>query len=231
MLKTTNGGAYWFPILQYSKAQGLICDTSEYLPAFFTSRNDDSLGTPLSVVNTPTNYHVGLGVVGEPTLQHVRFAYADYAIHTAWGLNISHAQFLHCAHAFLPEYGVCQVRNALFVDTGSVFHGVTYQGLGSHLTVDGCLELATYFYGGPGGNTVALTNCLMVGVASLGTESVTADHTAWENTAQGVFATVGGGAHYLPSGSTNRGAGTTALDANLLEALRQRTTQAPLWLT
>ena len=37
--------------------------------------------------------------------------------------------------------------------------------------------------------------------------------------------------HYLPSGSTNRDAGTTAIDTNLLAELRARTTDAPLWLS
>ena len=208
-------------------ANTILCNTAPYRPAVFTSALDDSIGQPLvglGLVNT--NYHVALGVSGQPTLHDLRVAYADYGIHTAYGVSVSHVQFLHCTHAFLTENGACQVRNGLFVDVGDVFHGISYQATGWHLTVDGCQNLATSFYT-PGGNTAALTNCLLVAVTNPGTETLTTDHTAWEASSEGVFETVGGGAHYLLAGSTHRAAGSTNVEPELLAALRQRTTQAP----
>ena len=209
----------------------LICDTSPWRMAVFTSANDRSVGEDLWTANTPTNYHVALGIAVDGTqLKHVRIAYADYGIHSAGSVTVSHSQFLHGTHGFLTENGTSTARNVLFYDMTNVFHGINFAAVGVNLTVDGCAALATDFYT-PGNHSIQLTNCLMSRVASNGTESVTWDHTAWETNSLGVFETVGGGAHYLPAGSTNRDAGTTAIDTNLLAELRARTTDAPLWLS
>ena len=209
----------------------LICDASPWRMAVFTSANDRSLGEDLWTANTPTNYHVALGIAtGGAELKHVRIAYADYGIHSSASITVSHSQFLHGTHGFLTENGTSTARNVLFYDMSNVFHGIDFEAVGVNLTVDGCTDLATDFYE-PGSHSIRLTNCILSRVASLGTESVALDHTAWESNTQGVFEIVGGGAHYLPTGSTNRDAGTTAIDTNLLADLRGRTTEAPLWLT
>ena len=209
----------------------LVCDTTAWRAAVFTSANDSSVGTPTWTANTPTNYNVGLGVMMDGAqLKHIRVAYAGYGIHSSASVTVSHSQFIHCTRGFLTENGTSTARNVLFYDMDAVFHGMNFDAAGVNLTVDGCAALATAF-STPGGRSIRVTNSIMSRVASLGTESVELDHTAWEDVAEGVFESVGGGAHYLPASSTNRDAGTTAIDPGLLGDLRARTTEAPLWLS
>jgi alpha-tubulin suppressor-like RCC1 family protein len=78
-----------------------------------------------------------------------------------------------------------------------------------------------------------LTNCLLVGVTNWGSEfTFTTNSTVYYATdVSGVFQTVGSSSHYLIAGSTNRDAGTTNLNAELLAALRKKTTYPPVEIT
>ena len=212
-------------------AGDVVCDTSPYLPAVFTSATDNSIGSQLTMNSTPTNYYAAIFIATSGReLNHIRIAYADYALVAEGDVRVSHSQFLHCGNGIQPGYGgTANVRNVLFQDMAKIFYGYQYQGVGVNLTVNRCAALA-WDSEDEGGHSIRLTNCVLNQVA-LGIEDVTRDHTAWEDAAQGVFETVGGGGHYLAAGSTNRDAGTTAIDTNLLADLRARTTDAPLWLS
>ncbi len=66
----------------------------------------------------------------------------------------------------------------------------------------------------------------MAAVTNWGTLAVT-NSTAVLSSSSGVFQAVGAGYCYLPASSTNRDAGTTSINASLLQDLRNKTTEAP----
>ena len=90
------------------------------------------------------------------------------------------------------------------------------------LTVDTASLLTT-------NQTLNLTNCLLVAVTNAGTFTSNSVYTA--SSGSGVFQTVGGGSHYLPTNSSYLGAGTTNIAPSLAAALPQLTTYAPIMLT
>jgi len=77
--------------------------------------------------------------------------------------------------------------------------------------------------------TIGLTNSLIISVTN-GLSYTDANNIASLNDS-GFFQTVGAASHYLASGSTNRNAGTTNINPDLLAALRKKTTYPPILLT
>ena len=70
-----------------------------------------------------------------------------------------------------------------------------------------------------------LTNSLLVAVSNWGNMTYTTNTTVrYATDPGGIFQTVGAGAFYLANNSTNRNAGTTNLNTDLVAALRQKTT-------
>src|SRR6266536_6685790 len=74
--------------------------------------------------------------------------------------------------------------------------------------------------------TLYFTNSLLAAVTNWGTLAVT-NSTAVLSSSIGVFQSVDAGYSYLPTSSTNRDAGTTSINASLLQDLRNKTTEAP----
>jgi hypothetical protein len=80
-------------------------------------------------------------------------------------------------------------------------------------------------------SSIALTNCLLTGVASMGDPTYVTNHVVSLSTNLNVFQTVGAGSYYLATNSPYRNAGTTNIDPTLLASLKTRTTYPPLLLT
>lgn len=214
----------------------VVCKTSAYRPAIFTSCNDDSVGESTYISGAPTYYDSvfsidGPSAGGDISLQYLRISYTYWGLHPAYGttFTLRNSQFVHCVYAFQPESMTCYFNNVLISDVGTAFNGADYDLIATHLTVDGCSNsLAEGWYDDPANCSVSLTNSLLVNVANNGSVSVTTNYTATIASGASVFQTVGGGAHYLAANSPYRNAGTTNIDSTLLADLAAKTTYPPV---
>lgn len=209
----------------------LVCNTSPYRPAIFTSQNDNTVGQNISVSGTPMDFHQAIAEGGADgdQLKYVRISYADYGVHT-YNINMSDSQFINCQYPIDDEWGTCNLTNVLMVNSGTAFYGTEYNVNAFQLTIDGCTnnELSGDWEGS-GLSSVSFTNSLLVNVGSDGDATITTNYTARLTTSStNVFQTVGGGSHYLVSGSPYRNAGTTNMNAGTLNDIATKTTYPPL---
>jgi len=134
---------------------------------------------------------------------------------------ISHAQLVGCQTGIKPSNTDFSLRNALFSGVLTNFNGTSSTGRCEQVTVDGGSWLNYN-----SAMTLYFTNSLLVAVTNWGTLSLT-NSTAILSSSTGVFQSVGAGYHYLPTSSTNRNAGTTNINATLLQELKNKTVDAP----
>lgn len=228
----------------------LDCRTGSYLPAVFTSMMDDSVGETIAgSTSDPSASYCGDVAIESSTPENCpfhdfRFCYLTgcFAIPFskadggAGSITGSNFQVVHCQSAFITSDSTFSLKNGLFVDIGTLF-GLPTDGdfagqnyYGENLTIHRCGNFAVDYSGG-----YYLTNCLLVQTTNFQVAFSYQWHTnkiVQLSNDSGVFASVGGGNHYLADVSPYRGAGTTnGIDADLLSSLRQKTTYAPLLLT
>jgi len=142
---------------------------------------------------------------------------------------VRHAQFVDVGEAVRLTTGTTvNVRNALVVRASTGVFGGTGAATAvvEHLTVNGAARLAV---SGVFANAAGLTlrNCLINALTNT-PPAYTGGSDNVVSTANTVtFAALRGGAHYLPSGSTHRDAGTATVDSTLTTELREMTTEPP----
>jgi hypothetical protein len=119
-------------------------------------------------------------------------------------------------------------RNFLFCDLER--DGTIISGTPTNRSEHGTLHRVANFRATASTNGLfTLTNCLLISVTNqLIYEGANVVHSLDDT---GFFQTVGAGAHYLASGSTNRNAGTTNINPELLVNLGKLTTYPPVVLS
>lgn len=209
------------------------CQTSPYRPAFFTAKDDDTVGEtiPGSTGVPGTNRYAGraLDLSAASTtydLHDLRIRYPDKGIYISAStvkLNLSHSQIGFANYPINNGYTNFVGRNLLLFDS--------LYGLSSGTTSTSRLEHVTFHRIGTlrAAGTVFLTNSLVISV----TNGVVYTGSGVQESLSdsGVFQTVGAGARYLASQSAYRNAGTTSIDPTLATELKQRTTYPPINLT
>jgi len=209
------------------------CRTDAYRPAFFISKDDDTVGVVLAnSTSTPGTNRYALAAVHLATsgtshsLAHLRFRNAVRAVWVTTGtatFTLEHSQFgLTDYPIYSQNTGLSPVRgrNLLVHDGLYAFRGdANSSNYLEHLT-------AHRVYGFKAGGTVFLTNSLLISVTNSLTYTGANNVTNLDDT--GFFQTVGAGARYLADGSTNRNAGTMNINPDLLAALKKKTTYPPI---
>ena len=219
--------------LSFSLASGnaVTFKTSPYRPAIFTSRDDNTVGEILPAsTGYPTNASATnswlkfFGTSSSLDLKHVRISYAPTAVwidnRSTQSNTLSHVQITHTGVGITNRSSKVSLRNALFVDVGTVFEGTTYTNSIEHLTVDQFTKLS-----GTNSNCwLLLTNSALVGSTNWGAASNVTTCVSNMLSGSGLFQSVGGGAHYW-LGATNTG--TIGINAQLLAELRSMTIFPP----
>ncbi len=235
------GGA----VLKFTNSVGtkLVVNTpvtwlgTPYRPVVLTARDDWSVGDGITPSNALSGFYAEVALSLNPphpstvyNLAHLRITHAKTAIeiNQVAGHVISHAQFVNCQVGIAPAGTDFSLRNALFANTNAstTFQGTSSTGRLEHVTVDG----AATFNSGSTFNSLYLTNCLLAGITTLGTTTVT-NQVAVLTNSSGVFQTALAGAHYLPVTSMFRDVGEHAIDPVLLKELTAMTTHAPQLVT
>jgi RHS repeat-associated protein len=211
------------------------CRTDLYRPAFFVSRDDNTVGGVIeNSSGAPSTNRYALAAVHLATsgtshaLQHLRFRNAVRALWVTTGtasFTLEHSQFGFSDYPIYSQNtGLSPVRGRnLLVHDGLVgFHASSASSSNwlEHLTV----HRTKYFQSGSG--TIFLTNSLLISVTNALTYAGANNVTNLDDT--GFFQTIGAGAHYLANSSTNRNAGTTNINPDLLAALGKKTTYPPV---
>ena len=212
------------------------CRTDPYRPATITCKDDNTIGeTIVGSTGNPLGYSAQqpLGIKDTSVtynLHDIRVLYSNYGanIHSNVKASFSHIQFINCKRgaAWLSGAAITW-RNFLFAEMDYAFNA---NGPGTNRAEHGTIYRAYNLISATNsGRLLALTNCLLVAVTNVlayegANNFINADPG-------GIFQTVGSATHYLASGSTNRDAGTTNINATLLADLRKRTTYPPIVLT
>ena len=211
----------------------MICKTSPYRPAFFTSKNDDTVGEiiPGSTGNPTNYYYPGLCFANfdhaQTIIENCRFRYAGSALqydNYPAANKIRHCQFVNCTNgATFVGLDSVSFANVLMDHVDIAFLGLAWISA-EHVTMDGGSSMAYSddIY-------IDFRNSLLVSVATLGTVNCNAtnDNFIWLTNDPGVFQTVGAGSHYLATNSPYRNIGTNEISAQLLSELPRRTTYPP----
>jgi hypothetical protein len=233
VMKVTNS-----PTAKINVTGTLDCRTGPYRPAIFTSQYDTTVGEAIGS-GTLTNYPGALVINTTSNVLHdLRISYATNGVALGFAegrIQLANVQFVKCQY---PIDSTASDLNEIIVDN-SLFYAAKYGIKGGrdlivraqHVTAHQCEKFA---YSPSGGDSYAyLTNCLLLGVTNWGSEFTftTSSTVHYATDVSGVFQTVGAGSHYLIAGSTNRNSGTTNLNADLLVALRKKTTYPPVEIT
>jgi len=205
--------------------------TAPYHPAIFTSDNDDTVGEPISDDGKPLAYYWSAiaGPSSSDIVWHdIVVKYAHTGVHLAGG-QLSNCQFVDCQYPFWFEFAPASMTNMLVVNADSAFIGEYTDIKAYQVTVFGCTNLTLDWWGGTG-NTLELTNCLLVNVQSNGDfATITTNCTPrLTDTGGQIFQTVVGGSAYLQTNSPYRNAGTTNVDACVLADIATKTTYPPI---
>lgn len=207
----------------------LVCQTSAYRPAVFTSKDDNSVGETISgsnnnPVKSSVNKYLVNGGAQTNTYSYVRLAYAGTALDDAGLKDVWHCQLLNCNLGIYTHDADILLRNVLFVGCSTCVK-TTENVNGEHLTVDGCNRFADSKV-----SDGSVVNSILTAVTTVGSVSLASGSVNLAS-GSGVYQTVGAGSYYLAASSTNHNAGTTNLNAALLSDLKYRTTYPPVVIT
>ncbi|HEY1790221.1 MAG TPA: hypothetical protein VGJ73_18900 [Verrucomicrobiae bacterium] len=238
------------------QATNFQCLTAPYRPAVFTSMNDDSVGDSISgSTGNPWGDNAGEAALycygegffygtngGNADLQGLRFSHLAACVSLqdsiddgGGSLTMNDFQVVDCRQVVESTGAECYLFNGLAYDVSNLFG--TYAGRGNadgqnliavNLTVHHCSHYAL-----DQTSLMFFTNCLFADVSNIYTlpdYTVIASSYFLTNDA-GVFQTVGAASHYLADNSTNRGAGTTNIDPDLLADLAAKSTYPPVVIT
>ena len=214
-----------------------ICDTTNYLPAVFTSVDDDTVGE--STGGSPPPWQLSVAALNFPEgtfeVRNMRFKYLGNAIQAFGPATITarNVQFVDLFEPFaLYSGGTLNVFNALARDIQYFYEADAVAFHGEHITAHNVLVDFAYLYT-PGGSSAVLKNSLLAAVPlplNLGTTYTPEPNTVHLSSDTGVFQTCEGGEHYLAEGSSYRDIGTTDIDIELQNSLSEMTTYAPTLL-
>lgn len=191
------------------------------------------------------------------TMSDFRIRYAQQAISASsisFSFYLSHGQIVNCSSGiYVPGQGEVYLRNLLFEDVQTAFINPSYvnfhventtftlggvnfpatpaflsQASGNapfSIDLKNCVlaKLSAFISGGSGGTLTGDRNGFYSSPPQIGTSPITANANP--------FQTVGGGKAYLAANSVFRNFGTLSITPSLLTALRERTTDAPIYLT
>ena len=221
----------------------MVCKTAPYRPAIFTSKDDDTVGQHITgSTGTPSTGGRGgsgptyINFNGSASPEYVRMSYAGCGMYSWWPITLRNSQFINCTEAVFDEDGAENIYNCLFTGADIVWEDmdVSQSFNFENVTVDNCGTLLeatnTSGYSGLPDLYNNVINSVLTGVGSVGPHSVLSNSVQYAS-ATGVYQTVGGGGYYLASSSTNRNAGTTNIDPELLADLSVKTTYPPIIAT
>ncbi len=207
------------------------CRAEAYRPAFFTSKDDNSVGDGISgssgypVMTYDLPPFLELEYSQWINLKHLRFRYASQAIAAdayPAQLNIRNCQFSSCYYGLVAgNHLSVNLYNVLVYNF--VWFATAYE-LNLHAEHLTAHQGSRVNYDCSGDGTTTFINSLLIGVT---TQMPYVDvNSAWDPVGAGVFQTGAGGLHYLASGA-HRDAGTSNIDPTLADELRKETTYAP----
>jgi hypothetical protein len=206
-----------------------------YKPITLTARDDhtigDSIGTN-AISGTYADQMLYFNNFGfNSDLSHFRIRFANVGIYYFGGSGhiFRHGSIVKCLKAIWLSDAECHLRDVMVNDCGTIFQTISGFPIvhGENVTLYKSINAnnlaATFIY---------LTNAVLADVWFSGSPPyyVGANNFTY-GLGSDVFQEVGGGKMYLKSTATARNAGTTNINPNLLAALRERTTSAPLILS
>lgn len=226
------GGA---SMLEIDPNGSVICDTSPYRPAVFTSTNDNTVGQSFGSGSPAVDdAFIALYINATNTILHdLRFAYcaAGVAENPEFSmLDIWNCQFVHANIAAIG-YNV-GLHNVLISCDVNWDSSVDVEG--TNLVAENVTADNGYDFIEPDNAEVemGLTNCLVTRqpLIAPGFPQVPATNSVicLMSPSSPVFQSAGGGNYYLTNGSTYRGYGTTNVSAELLAELQKKTTYPPV---
>lgn len=210
----------------------VVCESTAYRPAVFTSENDNSVGETLPESSgTPAEGSSGyLEVSDSVGLNHCRFSYAGTAVTFLDASMVTDSQFLQCNYGIVG--GNVEVENAL---ASGCYIFIDALPTCENITVDN-----GYCAADQDGN---FTNCVFSDMANIVADvydegavpsgAFNGFYSSPEFGANTIvdasypYQTAGGGSYYLAD-TTFRGVGTTNIDPNLLTDLAGKTTYPPI---
>jgi hypothetical protein len=214
------------------------CLTAPYRPAFFTAVDDNSVGETIpgsSGIPTGTYADCALsGVSGDLSYLNIRFANeAIYCVNNTY--TLSHSQVLGCNSGLHNEYADFLNCNLLISYVGVPYCGSYFNGRVEHLTCDNAYylvqdwDIGYWVDCGTSGTTPSSTLTLVNSLTAVILNGYGEIPVATDHVRDGVvFQAAGPGAHYLPPDSPCRDAGTTDIQPALADALKTKTTYAPV---
>jgi hypothetical protein len=221
-------------ILKYATNSSLTVNSpvtwlgSAYRPVVMTSKDDNTMGDAISGSSgnpgsayyaNPAFSYTGSTNNTNLMIDHLRVLNAKTALSLANQSNnvFSSVQMVNCGTGIQASNVSYSLWNALMYNVMTNFSGSNATGDVEHLTSDTANWLNN-------GQTLNLTNCLLVAVANTGSYAGNSVYTSSSRT--GVFQGVGDGFHYLTSNYVY--AGTTTINSTLAKALAQMTTFPPV---
>lgn len=218
-------------------ASNTVWQTDSYRPVIFTSKNDNSVGEPISgSTGNPTTSFAGgialdLAAQTDPTLSHVKFSYLSNAINAS-DVTLFNVQLIQCYSVFASAADTFHLRNVLGLKLGTLQQqscGACTPAVISAENVT--LHYVTNLVSAITNASISLTNCLFARVTNLQPATIITNHSYILGDENGVFQTVNGGSHYLATNSVYRNTGSTNINADLLTWLRKKTTYPPIAFT
>lgn len=223
----------------------LALKTSDFLPAVFTARDDNTVGETISgSTGVPTgNYaYVALYFPWASTdprmFENLRFSYAFFSIYAPYSgpVTVRNVQVLngYCG-PYVGNVGA-KIQNCLIANTT---YGVVGENSADVEVTHCTFSAVTNAFWASGTGTIRLTNSTFRSVISYGSyPDITGDRNGTYDSPAGLpgtvyqapanpFQTVGGGDFYLASGSTWQNAGTADLDPELAALIARKTTEPP----
>jgi hypothetical protein len=209
----------------------VVCNTTLYAPATFTSKDDNSIGDSISgSTGSPTNcygwYHLLFTSTNTTALDihdiHTRFAYIGLGFQGTNSVVLANVQALWCDRAIETCNNTLTIRNLLAQNATNVIAATNATVTAEQITAHNGSRV---FY--HSGSTLALKNALVVGIANT-SSNVTETSVTTLSSDAGVFQSVRAGAHYLAANSPYRKAGTTNISAVMVALQKSLTTYPPV---
>ncbi len=233
------------------------CKTGPYRPAFFTAKDDNTVGEIIpGSTGSPIGYYGNPAIEARTSSQvleelRVRYAHTGVLFHdysAGSGNGLLHAQLVRCGRAVqFNGYGTTfqnfALRNVLIHLCTTGVYGYSFSGQIEHLTAHQCTQLAYDYNGQVYGTTSSLlvTNSVLAEVEALyaGRPVTVAGgyNGFWPGpgfgspkwtAASDPFCAVGAGAHYLSPLSQFFNCGTALISPELMGALARKTVYAPI---
>lgn len=219
----------------------IVCSTSSYHPAVFTSQDDDSAGEQIAGSSgSPSALASCYGLIGDGDFHDLHFCYIGNAINPNYGSTLAIVQFIHCPRPISSQVSV-SATNCLFYDFTAIFTAPGSAGWPVVQFYNSTASSGSYAFDIFVG-TFAATNCIFANISNVwcgvdpswlsgdyngfynadvfGSDQFTNNSTPFQSGAFGNF--------YLTTNCAFRNQGTTNIDAGLLSSLQQKTTYPPV---